>query len=1124
MYREKIMDKNAIKKYAIFAREELIKRVSIKAEEYGVNADMSADPNATAVAERVLSNSEVVQRRALINAITDRGYNQVIEEIAYTWFNRFIALRFMEVNNYLPSKVRVFTNENNEFKPQIIDEALHMELEGLDKTKVIQLKEENKTDELYKYMLITQCNALHNCLPQMFQKLGDYTELLFPSNMLSDESVIGKLVSEIKELDFTEEVEILGWLYQYYNNEEKNKVINIYKGTVAKENIAVATQLFTTDWVVRYMVDNSLGKYWIERNPNSKLAEKLEYFVTPKEGKINYIEEVITPEELTFFEPCMGSGHVLVYAFNVLMEIYKETGYSDRDAALLILEKNLFGLDIDRRAYQLAYFALMMKARSYDRKFLTRGIEPQVYAPMNDTELEHFGSMYIVDELGDKPEQPKEITLFNHNWVEQLNNWNFKKLLTQKYSVVCTNPPYLNKYNPVLKKYIEEHYKEYGADLFSVFIYKCFDYCCHNGYTAFMTPNVWMFIKSYEKLREYILEEKSISSLIQIAKGAFYKEATVDVMSFVLQNNNNSSLGCYIRLENFKGDMDIQRLKTLEALADKDCGYYYEKSKEKFAKIPGSPIAYWISDRMFEIFEEGISMGEISKPRQGMATTNNNLFLRYWYEISENKMYTSANDKSEAISSKMKWFPYNKGGEFRKWYGNNEFVVNWHNDGEDIKKYLIGKNPNIPRSESLYFKECFSWSLISSAKAAFRYKPHGHIFDIAGMSCFSDDLLYYLLALANTDLVLKILEVLAPTINFQAGDIANIPVIVDEKNKDIVEKIVTQNINLVKIDWDNYEASWDFKRHPLINMEITGFDAQSSEKKEYMKCTFDDYTGICRERFNKLKANEEELNHIFSAIYGLQDELTSDVEDKDVTIRLADKTRDVKSFISYAIGCMFGRYSLDVEGLAFAGGEFDLSKYKTFDTDKDNIIPICDDEYFEDDIVGRFVEFVKSVYGKSTLEDNLDFIADALGGKGTSRESIRNYFMKDFFSDHCKIYQKRPIYWQFDSGKKNGFKALIYMHRYEPDTLARIRTDYIHEQQARYVTAISDVEHQLLSAEKSDKVRLTKRLKVLKDQDAELREYEAKIRNIADQMIEIDLDDGVKVNHAKFEGVVTKIK
>ncbi|MDR3729175.1 MAG: BREX-1 system adenine-specific DNA-methyltransferase PglX, partial [Oscillospiraceae bacterium] len=595
------MNKSAIQKFAIWARTTLMEQVAQRAYQYGITQDGYGEENAVTVNGMALSPQEQSQRRELVREIQAKGYDQVVEEVAYTWFNRFIALRYMEVNNYLPSHIRVFSNAQGAFDPEILKEALHIDLPGLDQSKVAEYIEKNETEALYRYLLLTQCNALNEGLPKMFEHMGGYTELLFPNNILRPDSVLGRMVADIPEEDWTDQVQIIGWLYQYYNAEKHDEVVNINKSAVKREDIPAATQLFTTDWVVRYMVDNSLGRYWLERNPQSKLAEKLEYLVTPKDGTLPRINQHIDPTELTFFDPCMGSGHILVYAFDVLMEIYKECGYSERDAASAIVEHNLFGLDIDPRATQLAAFAVAMKGRQYDRRFLTRHLDLQLYCPENYPEGMEYGALLRVDRLEERPEPTQELTLFDDNYETKLNTWNFRRLLSRKYTIVCTNPPYLNKYNTKLKDFVNGNYKDYSGDLFSVFIYRNLLFCQADGYCGFMTPFVWMFIKTYEKLRQFIIQNKSITTLIQMEYSAF-EEATVPICSFVLKNGKETAEGLYFKLSEFKGGMEVQREKISEALTDKNCGYFYETSATKFSKIPGSPIAYWLVQGWFNAY------------------------------------------------------------------------------------------------------------------------------------------------------------------------------------------------------------------------------------------------------------------------------------------------------------------------------------------------------------------------------------------------------------------------------------------------------------------------------------------------------------------------------------------
>lgn len=1141
------MDKNAIKKYAVWAREELIERVSQKVDQYEISAD--ADPNADSAHGVLLTPSEKKQRVSLITRVKDKGMDQVIEEVAYTWFNRFAALRFMEVNNYLPSRVRVFTDEEGAFKPEILTEAIHLELKGLDMEKVYALKEANDDEALFKYLIIAQCNALSSVLPGMFQKIADYTELLFPDNLLREGSVVERMITDIPEKDWNVseggQIEIIGWLYQYYISEKHDKVVDPLHGkVVAKNEVPAATQLFTTDWVVRYIIDNSVGRYWIERNPESNLKNELEYFVTPKDSIIPQVNEKITPEQLTVFDPCMGSAHFGVYAFDVLEKIYTEYGYTEREAATYIVQNNLFGLDIDERAAQLASFAITMKAMQYDKRFLSRKIQPHLYEIKESNHIDPFAVDYfangnaslkhdiqsVIHDTIDAKEYgsiiqiaPVDFDALFARFDEIEKDIDLRrdialrdllplvreaKILSEKYAVVATNPPYLNKFDAKLKKYIVDNYADYKGDLFSVFIYRNFGFCEKNGYSGFMTPNVWMFIKLHEGLRNYIYSSKGIVTLVQMAKGAFFSEATVDVCAFVLSNWKNEK-GLYIRLEDFKGGMEVQRKKVKEALSTQDCGYFFESSQSIFSKIPGSPVAYWVSSAFLKTFDAD-KLGKIADTNNGFTTGDNNRFLRQWFEVRFSSIDFTEKSVETAKQSRQKWFPYNKGGDFRKWYGNNDYVINWGNDGQELKAY----GHLVPRSLKYMFHESVTWNKITSGFNAFRYKATGTMFDVAGLSMFPHDKkdLLYLMALCNSIYTRKVLEIISPTLNCETGHVSSIPVIENEKFESVTE-LAKENVDLSKSDWDSFEASWDFQKHPLIRNAHT------------IKEAFSQWQTECEERFTQLKANEEELNRIFIDIYGLQDELTPEEDDKDVTVRRADLGRDIRSFVSYAVGCMMGRYSLDVDGLAFAGGDWDSSKYKTFLPDKDAIIPITDDEYFPDDIVGRFVEFVETVYGADTLKENLKFIADALGEKGsTSREVIRNYFLNDFYKDHLKTYQKRPIYWLFDSGKKNGFKCLVYMHRYQPDTIARIRTDYVHEQQARYRTAISGLERQISGASTSDRVRLNKKLDKLKDQAEETRLYEEKIHHLADQMISIDLDDGVKHNYAIFQDVLAKIK
>lgn len=1188
------MNKTVIRKFAEWAREKLIEDIKYKAGTVGITENGIAEklPQSTSDLHfydigtkdySEISGIEIKQREALVKAIQTRersyknyqeAFENVIEEVAYTWFNRLIAIRFMEVNDYLPSGVRVLSSENKAKKePDLVTTPFDTDLEftSYEQDRIIQLKDDNRLDELFRMLFIKQCNKLHDILPELFEKTDDYSELLLTISFTDPEGIIHHLINDIEDVDFRindemytddgkikadGQVEIIGWLYQYYISKKHDEIINIYKGTVKKADIPAATQLFTTDWVVRYMVDNSLGRYWIERNPQSKLAEKLEFSVTPKNGEIQYVDEKINPTELTFFDPCMGSGHILVYAFDVLMEIYREVGYSDRDAALSIVENNLFGMDIDKRAYQLAYFAVMMKARSYNRRALTKGISNNLAVVEESNSIDKFVcnglttdseqnkiGEYLVEAYRDAQEigtlqtiekkdyngfatylynienSAGQIDLFSTGWLndtlpKMLQLTKQAEIMSKKYAVVCTNPPYMNKLEGQLKKFVVDNYKAYSGDLFSVFIYRNFDYCKVDGYSAFMTPFVWLFIKTYEALRKYIIDTKAITTLVQMEYSAF-EEATVPICSFVLKNGRATENALCFRLSDFKGGMEIQKQKVLEAIDNKKCRYFYEVMQEDFTKIPGMPIAYWISENTREIFSQN-TLKEIASPCIGMRTGDNARFLREWYEVDDNKVGIGYSSAIDAKNSNKKWFPYNKGGAFRRWYGNNELVVNWENDGAEIKaetrrRYpMLGENLSWKISnEKFYFRKSITWSDITSAAFSGRYSDCGALFDVKGSSCFPEEKnIYYIIGLLNTKITQEIIKILNPTITTQVGDMARIPTIIDEHRKPKVEEMSSQNIELAKEDWNSFETSWDFKKHPLLCYEAGR-----------VSIAYELWEKECENRFNQLKANEEELNRIFIDIYGLHDELTPEVEDKDVTVRQADLQRDIKSLVSYAVGCMFGRYSLDVDGLAYAGGQWDDSKYTTFVPDTDNCIPITDEEYFEDDIVGLFCNWLKKVYGEDTLEENLDFIAKALGNKGsTSREIIRNYFLNDFIKDHIKIYQKRPIYWLFDSGKQNGFKALCYMHRWNADTIGNVRVEYLHRIQRVYEKEITRMQEIIDNSHDNKEIsNATKRKEKLQKQIKETKDYDAKIAHLALSRIDIDLDDGVKVNYEKVQ-------
>ena len=1169
------MNKTAIKNYAIWARVQLIEAAKQRAYEYEITEDGKNDPNLTNVGGRLLTEVEKEQRWRLIAMIKLKGFSQVMEEAAYTWFNRFIALRFMEVNGYLPSKVRVFTDESGAFKPEILKEAMSIELEGLDRAVILDMLDRQDNESLYKYLLIAQCNALSANLPYMFEQIKNWTELLFPANLLRSDSVIGTMISDIPEEDWTEQVQIIGWLYQYYITEINALVYdgNMSKSRIPKELLPAATQIFTPDWVVRYMVENSLGRLWFEGHKDFVKTD-WKYYLDEDEQELEAKRQLqaiqaeyaqLKPEEIKVIDPCMGSGHILVYAFDVLMQIYISVGWSERDAARSILENNLYGLDIDDRAAQLAYFAVMMKARQYDRQALRRGIQPHVYAiqasqRIDPSDLRCYGtlkekakSLYFTfaeakeygsilkmpvtaEEVAQLREKGRQIladcdTTFrldeaaiNRSAVLAMDALlDQAEVMAQKYDVVFTNPPYLGspRFSEKMSKYVLDYYPDGKADLSTVMYLKSMnDFAKKQGLISFITITSWMFLSSFERYRMSVLKKQSILNLVDFGSELFEGKVGHNlIVAWVARNSCVSSRMTAVRLVDFNYSRRDE--KETEFFNQKN---RYFTQQNDFFKIPGAPVAYWVSENVISSFDNR-KLGEVANAVKGLDTCDNDRFIRLWFETAI--CNSCLNHQNHQI---MKWFPYCKGGDYRRWYGNYNYVVNWENDGNVLRNLRDerGKIKSRPQNIRYYFKTGITWSSITSGAMSMRYMEDA-IFGGGGSAMFADQI-EYILGLMNGKVAAYYLDLMNPTLNILVGDMLSIPFIY--ARADEVTGIVRRNIDISREDWDAFETSWDFEQHPLVPvLEPEDYEAmvRDLDRGEHFKgfrladC-FAKWEAACEERFQQLKSNEEELNRVFIDIYGLHDELTPEVEDKDVTIRRADLGRDIRSLISYAVGCMLGRYSLDAPGLAFAGGEWNPDAYKPYPADADGILPITDDEYFDDDIVGLFINWVRTVYGEQTLEDNLKFIANALGGRGTPREVIRQYFLNDFYKDHLKVYQKRPIYWQFSSGKKNGFKCLVYMHRYQPDLLARIRTDYVHEQQERYRTQLTMLTDSLETAAASQRVKLNKQITKIKDQALELQKFEEKIHHLADQMIEIDLDDGVKVNYAKFADVLEKIK
>mgnify|MGYP000533119391 FL=1 len=1187
------MNKTAIKNFAIWARNKLIADVSYDARLIGITEDGIAKPlpqsfggtqffDIGTAEPYSISGEAVRQRDKLIEVIQQKekdtdyktAYQYVIEEVAYTWFNRLIAIRFMEVNDYLPSHIRVLSSESGKLEPDLVTTPFDAELPftAEEEAQIFQLKQDNKLDEVFRIMFLKQCNALNEILPALFEKTKNYTELLLSLSVIDQDGVVYHLIHDIPEDDFNIErggqVEIIGWLYQYYNTEPKAAAF-AKNGKITKEEIPAVTQLFTPDWIVRYMVENSLGRLWVEGHPDCGLKENWKYYleeaqqepeVQAKLSEIRKEYAALNPEDIKLIDPCMGSGHILVYAFDVLMQIYESAGYSQRDAAKSILEHNIYGLDIDDRAYQLAYFAVMMKARQYNRRILNGENTCHVYAiqesnSINRAHLKYFGAGLddieknaakmqlegLLDTLTDAKEYGSILNVEGYNWellrrfvaaedtdgqismdsvgvedtAEQLNRLvDIGETMARKYWVTITNPPYaaISNLSPKVNDFVKANYPDSKVDLFAVFIERCGLMTRVSGYQAMITQHAWMFLASYENLRDKLLN-KELINLAHLGPHAFdeINGEVVQTSSFVFCNdffsNYNST---FVQLVGGKNE-------AAKAAMFISGEHRFNKTNEQLREIQGTPYtAYWASDVVLSAFKKSHLVGDVSEPRVGMATANNDRFIRLWFEVNRNKFGINISSRKEAVESRKKWFPFAKGGEQRKWYGNNDTVVNWENDGFEIQNFKDEKTGRI-RSHNYnldyIFSSALTWTVIGTEKTSFRFCPVGFLYSNSGygLFCNNEKTKYYLLGFMNSKIAASLLKILSPSMGFESGYLRKLPLIESDSLDSIVER-VKHCIDGSNAEWDSFEVSWDFKKHPLLRNVSAISEAFAQWQLE------------CEDRFNQLKANEEELNRIFIDIYGLQDELTPEVEDKDVTVRKADLQRDIKSLLSYAVGCMFGRYSLDVEGLAYAGGKWDSSKYQSFIPDADNVIPITDEEYLDDDIVSRLCDWLKVVYGADTLEANLDYIAKALGNKGsTSREIIRNYFLNDFFKDHCQTYSvtgsgKRPIYWLFDSGKQNGFKALVYLHRYTPDTIGNLRIDYLHKMQRVYESEINRMQDMMdHSGNAREVAAASKRKDKLAKQLKECREYDEKISHLALSRIELDLDDGVKVNYRKLQ-------
>lgn len=1159
------MNKTALKNFAIWARKKLISDITYSAGLLAVNENGIGEPLPQSRSDLQLfdigtkdyaevKGERISQRNSLVSAIRAKAeeldnykvaFEYIVEEVAYTWFNRMIAIRFMEVNGYLP--IRVLSSESGKHEPDIVTTPFDAGLEftGEESGRIYELRDNNRLEELFRMLFIRECNHLHDILPELFEATNDYSELLLSLSYTDKDGVVFHLVNDISEDDFNIEkegqVEIIGWMYQYYNTEPKDKVFAALKKNVkiTKENIPAATQLFTPHWIVRYMVENSLGRLWIEGHPDDDLRQCWEYYLDEAEQEPQVqaqLEEIragcreISPEDIRIIDPCMGSGHILVYAFDVLMQIYSAQGYSERDAAKLIVEKNLWGLDIDRRAYQLAYFAVMMKARQYNRRILTSGIKPNLFviddnraltpeiieyiadgdskiaadlrSISNDlTNAREYGSIInvqpvdfsgLIERIGviAQSDELNLIAMENKRIACEkiLPLVNQAQALSQKYDVVCTNPPYMggSGMNSVLSEYVKRCYSEAKSDLFAALIIKCLEFTKQNGYSSLVTMQSWMFLSSFEEMRTKLLTLNTLTTLMHM-ENMVMGIAFGTAVSVFRKGAVKGYKGTYNQIK--LADIENAKPKSFPVAGNR----FAQVSSDNFSKIPGMPVAYWVSEKFADVFKNEKLYKYSISPSQNV-TGNNDRFVRKFWELSNVK-----------VGGRDEWIFYAKGGGFRKWWGNLLDIVNWTPTARYIYQHGDGHHASQIINKDYWYRKGITWGLITSSIPSFRVMPEGATFDKGGSTIIVEREVYnYALGLLNSKVFLVVAKALNPTLNFQVKDICSLPLVIS--CLDVINSTVDKCIDISQVDWDSFETSWDFTTHPLI------------KPVPLISESFAQWSDECEKRFTRLKSNEEELNRIFIDIYGLQDELTPEVEDKDVTVRRADLTRDIKSLVSYAVGCMFGRYSLDVEGLAYAGGEWDGSKYKTFIPDPDNCIPVTDEEYFRDDIVVRFVDFIRTVYGADTLEENLTFIADALGTRGnTSRERIRNYFLNDFIKDHIKMYQKRPIYWMFDSGKQNGFRALVYMHRWNADTTGNVRVEYLHKLQRIYENEIRQAQDVAETGSGREVSAAQKRIEKLTKQLKETHDFDEKIAHLALSRIDIDLDDGVKVNYEKVQ-------
>lgn len=1156
------MNRTAIKNFAIWARRYLREQVKARAAQFGITHKSITQPQTVAggllVAGQTLNTTEANQYHQLRNRLQDltlissqsQAVDALIDEIAYTWFNRLAALRFMEVNGYIG---RVLSSSDpNLVDPDLLRDASSiaemgdlpgLDLDTLNEWRSFANRDPNPDEFLYRRLLLAQCKALAEGIPALFDPRQNYQALFLPGNLLNQDSIVRRLIKEIPEEDW-QNIEVVGWLYQFYISERKDEVIGA-KSKVAAADIPAATQLFTPHWIVRYMVENSLGRLWLESHPESRLREYMSYYLeNPNDNSEAEKPQALTPQELTVIDPACGSGHILVYAFDLLFEIYKEQGYLERDIPALILTHNLYGLDIDERAAQLASFAVLMKARAKNSRILRKSLALNITA----VRPTHSQTLPLATELNAEDWQPLIEAFQNADnlgslitpppfdseklkW--QLSNLETSdslfrecvpalqglllqaKLLSNQYWVVLANPPYIgNKsLNAVLRDFASTNFPDSKSDAFSMFVERLNTITYTNSFVGLLTPFVWMFLSSYENFRKKLLDNYTIISLAQLEYNAF-EPACIPVCTFCLKKVRDSkSLGTYIKLSDFQGYQN-QGPKVIEAIQNPNCGYLYYAKSTDFEKIPGNPIAYWTSTKVLEIFNTSKQLSDISNLKQGLITGNNDQFLRHWFEVAYFQIGFLMKNYQEAQKSKNKWFPLSKGGEFRRWYGNQDWIVNWESNGDEIKSYgkEEGKIKSRPQNTDSYFIEGITWSALSSSMTSMRIHEKGFIFSDKGQALFPKNYEYLdrLISFLNSNLVSYFLQLISPTLDFHSGYLSKLPI------KSEIDNLSYSNakakIAISRQDWDNFETSWDFQTHPLLRYNT-----------KHLSEAFNIWQSKSETAFRELQQLEEENNRYWIEAYSLQDELTPEVPDDQITIRRADLNKDIRSLISYAVGCIMGRYSLDKPGLIHAGQPFDPTLHQTLSASSDAIIPITDQAYFDNDIVTRFIEFLRVAYSPETLTENLNFIANTLTLKNgeSAQERIRRYFLQEFISDHIQTYKKRPIYWLFTSGKKRAFGALLYLHRYSEDALARIRTDYVLELQVKLDGEIASAQQQLDNTSSSvAKKAATNRLKELQAQQLELRDYQAKLQTQADARINLDLDDGVAYNYTRFKGLV----